>query len=86
MPETLLVALRPDGALGSVEVVAFGEPEDYLPRRRWLDLFVGRRLDADLTVGRRLAHVTGATLTTRAIADAVRRVLAIHAVVAERTP
>jgi Na+-translocating ferredoxin:NAD+ oxidoreductase RnfG subunit len=86
MPETLLVTVRPDGALENVEVVAFGEPEDYLPRRRWLDLFQGRRLDAELAVGRRLAHVTGATLTTRAIADAVRRVLAIHAIVAVKTP
>lgn len=86
MPETLLVTVRPDGSLEAVEVVAFGEPEDYLPRSRWLKLFVGRRLDDDLAVGRGLAHVTGATLTTRSIADAVRRVLAIHAVVTGRTP
>jgi hypothetical protein len=85
MPETLLVVVRPDGSLQGVEVLAFGEPEDYLPRRGWLRLFPGRRLDENLTVGRGLAHVTGATLTTRAISDAVRRVLAIHAVVNERT-
>ena len=71
--------------LGGVEVIAFGEPEDYLPRRRWLTLFPGRRLDPDLAVGRGLAHVTGATLTTRSIADAVRRVLAVHAVISEGT-
>lgn len=81
MPETLLVVVLPDGTLGGIEVVAFGEPEDYLPRRGWLRLFRGRRLDAELSVGRGLAHVTGATLTTRSIADAARRVLAIHAVV-----
>ena len=86
MPETLLVVVRPDGTLGGVEVVAFGEPEDYLPRRRWLTLFSGRRLDPDLAVGRGLAHVTGATLTTRSIADAARRVLAIHAVISEGSP
>jgi Na+-translocating ferredoxin:NAD+ oxidoreductase RnfG subunit len=86
MPETLLVTVRPDGSLQGVEVVAFGEPEDYLPRRKWLKLFGGRRLDDELAVGRRLTHVTGATLTTRAIADAVRRVLAIHSVIAGRTP
>jgi Na+-translocating ferredoxin:NAD+ oxidoreductase RnfG subunit len=86
MPETLLVTVRPDGALDGVEVVAFGEPEDYLPRPRWLRLFAGRRLDADLAVGRGLAHVTGATLTTRSIADAVRRVLAIHAVISAAAP
>lgn len=83
MPQTLLVVVRPDGTLGSVEVVAFGEPEDYLPRRRWLELFRGRRLDPELAVGRGLAHVTGATLTTRVIADAARRVLAIHAALGE---
>jgi hypothetical protein len=86
MPETILVTIRPDGALGGVEIIAFGEPEDYLPRRNWLKLFPGRRLDDDLTVGRGLAHVTGATLTTRAIADSVRRVLAIHSVIAGRMP
>ena len=36
-------------------------------------------MDDGLFVGRALAHVTGATLTTRAIAAAVRRVLAIDA-------
>jgi hypothetical protein len=78
--ETILVTVRPDGSVGGVEVVAFGEPEDYLPRPAWLRLFPGRRLDADLAVQRGLAHVSGATLTTRAIADAVRRVLAVHAI------
>lgn len=84
MPQTLLVTVRPDGTLKGVEVIAFGEPEDYLPRRNWLKLFLGRRLDDELVIGRRLAHVTGATLTTRTIADAVRRVLAVHAIVAGR--
>jgi Na+-translocating ferredoxin:NAD+ oxidoreductase RnfG subunit len=86
MPETILVTVRPDGGVGGVEVLAFAEPEDYLPRRRWLKLFGGKRLDADLAVGRGLAHVTGATLTTRSIADAVRRVLAVHAVISAAGP
>jgi Na+-translocating ferredoxin:NAD+ oxidoreductase RnfG subunit len=86
MPETILVTVKPDGSVGGVEVLAFGEPEDYLPRPRWLGLFGGKRLDANLAVGRGLAHVTGATLTTRAIAEAVRRVLAIHRVISEAAP
>ncbi|HEU5251069.1 MAG TPA: FMN-binding protein [Thermoanaerobaculia bacterium] len=85
MPETILVTVKPDGSLQGVEVIAFGEPEDYLPRRNWLKLFPGRRLDDELAVGRGLAHVTGATLTTRVIADAVRRVLAVHALVSGRS-
>ena len=78
--ETLLVVVLPDGSAGTVEVVAFGEPEDYLPRPAWLRIFSRKPLDDELTVGRGLAHVSGATLTTRAIAAAVRRVLSIHRV------
>jgi hypothetical protein len=80
MPETICVVVLPDGTVGSVEVLVFGEPEDYLPRPAWLRLFEHQRLGAELSVGRGLANVTGATLTTRAITAAVRRVLAIHAV------
>ncbi len=86
LTETILVTVLPDGSVGGVEVVAFGEPEDYLPRPAWLSLFRHRKLDAELAVGRGLAHVSGATLTTRAIAAAVRRVLAIDAVLREETP
>lgn len=86
MPETILVTVKPDGSVGGVEVLAFGEPEDYLPRPRWLGLFGGKRLEPNLAVGRGLAHVTGATLTTRAIAEAVRRVLAIHTVMSAAAP
>ncbi|HSS45585.1 MAG TPA: FMN-binding protein [Thermoanaerobaculia bacterium] len=80
MPETICVFVLPDGSVGSVEVLSFGEPEDYLPRPGWLRFFEHRKLDSNLSVGRGLGNVTGATLTTRAIAAAVRRVLAIHAV------
>src|SRR5207245_166310 len=34
--ETLCITVLPDGSAGTVEVVAFHEPEDYLPRARWL--------------------------------------------------
>ncbi|HYR47010.1 MAG TPA: FMN-binding protein, partial [Thermoanaerobaculia bacterium] len=84
--ETLCITVLPDGSAGAVEVVAFHEPEDYLPRGKWLKLFEKKKLDDELAVGRGLAHVTGATLTTRAIAEAVRRVLAIHAALAEGKP
>lgn len=84
MPETICVVVLPDGSVGSVEVLSFGEPEDYLPRPAWLRLFERRKLDGELSVGRGLANVTGATLTTRAIAAAVRRVLAIHATLTGR--
>src|SRR5690349_15582099 len=35
MPETVLVALEPDGRLRAAFVLQFGEPPDYLPREGW---------------------------------------------------
>lgn len=75
--EVLMVVVAPDRTVRSVDVLAFGEPQDYLPRAGWLKQIDGTRVEDDLFVGRALAHVTGATLTTRAIASAVRRVLAL---------
>lgn len=80
MPETFMVALAPDGSVRFVEILAFLEPEDYLPRPRWLAQFQARKLDGELFVRRGLRNITGATLSSQALADGVRRVLAVHAV------
>jgi len=84
--EVLMVVVAPDRTVRSVDVLAFGEPQDYLPRGGWLKRMEGKRQEDGLFVGRALAHVTGATLTTRSIAAAVRRVLAVHAQLATPAP
>ena len=81
--ETLMVVVGADGAVGRVEVLAFGEPVDYIPRDRWYGQFDGRSLDEDLSLGRKIRGVTGATLTAVATTDCARRVLAAHGVVLE---
>lgn len=82
LPETLMVVLDADGAVRRVEVVTFREPLEYMPREGWYGQYVGRTLDDDLALKRGIRPVTGATLTARATTEAVRRVLALHAVVA----
>lgn len=82
LPETLMVVVDPQGKVARVEVIAFREPEEYLPRGPWYGQFPGKRLDRDLQVKRSVPAVTGATLTVRATTSAVRRVLAIHQVLA----
>jgi Na+-translocating ferredoxin:NAD+ oxidoreductase RnfG subunit len=87
LPETLMVVLGADGAVRRVEVVTFREPLEYMPREGWYGQYEGQLLDDDLALKRDIRPVTGATLTARATTEAVRRVLAIHAVVArEETP
>lgn len=81
-PETLMIVVDPAGRVARVEVISFREPEEYLPRGAWYGQFHGRKLDRDLQVKRSLRPVTGATLTVRATTSAVRRVLALHQVLA----
>lgn len=82
LPETLMVVVDPAGAVRRVEVLAFSEPQDYLPRAVWYGQFPGRRLGPELALRREIRDVAGATLTARATTEAVRRVLALHAVLA----
>lgn len=85
LPETLMVVVGPDGAVARVEVLAFQEPPDYLPRPPWYRQFLDRDLDPDLALDRGIRPVTGATLTARATTSAVRRVLAVDRVIRERS-
>lgn len=81
LPETLMVVVGPGGEVARVEVLAFKEPPDYIPREAWYQQFEGRELDPELALKRGIRGVTGATLTARATTEAVRRVLALHRVV-----
>lgn len=79
-PETLLVVVTPAGAVRDVLLLAFYEPPEYRPRRRWLEQFEGQRLGRELRVGRRIHGIAGATLTSRAATHGVRQALALYAV------
>jgi len=81
MPATVLVAVAPDGALREAIVLQFAEPPDYLPREGWLRALQGRRLDDELWPGRGVRRVTGSTLTVQSLTEAVRRALALDALV-----
>lgn len=64
-----------------MEALSFDEPLEYVPRPEWYARLAGRRLDGELALKRGVRPVAGATLTASATVEAVRRVLALHAVV-----
>lgn len=77
-PETVLYIIRPDGEIDAIEVLAFGEPLEYLPHGNWLKLFKGRSIDKDLIRFRRdISSISGATMTAKAITDSTRKALAL---------
>lgn len=81
LPEVLLIVVAPEGVVRLVEVVRFDEPPQYVAPEAWRAQFRGRRLDERLALQRAIRPLTGATLTAEAATRAVRRVLALHAVV-----
>lgn len=86
LAEVLMVVVDPDARVRRVEVVRFGEPPEYRAPAGWMAQFHGRGLDQELAHRRGIANMTGATLTSRAATAAVRRVLALHAVIGSLTP
>jgi hypothetical protein len=84
--ESLLIIVDTEQRVKRIEVLAFGEPDEYLGRGSWYGQFVGRRLDDELNLKRGIRGITGATMTARATTDAVRRVLALHGVLSPPTP
>lgn len=86
LPETLAIVLSPEGMVLGVEVLVFAEPETYKPRPVWLDLFKENSVETPPEYKRNIDGITGATLTGRAVTDAVRRALAVEAVRKDSTP
>lgn len=78
LPEVVMVHIEPGGSVGRIEVLRFAEPQEYLAPAGWLERFEGRRLAGDLDEKDAVAGITGATLTSRAVTEAVRRTLALH--------
>ena len=81
--ETVMIVIDPQDRIQRIEILAFGEPQQYLPRAKWYAQFVGQKLDKQLSLKHGIKGVTGATLTARATTSAARRVLAVHRVLGE---
>jgi len=75
--ELLLICLRPDGSVRAVEILAWNEPEDYLPSRRWLETAKGLSDPETARPGHGVPRIAGATLSGQAITAAVRRALVL---------
>lgn len=78
-PETLMIVLTPEGEIRKVHTLAFHEPPEYQPPERWFDQLNGKPL-AELDFSKGIQGVSGATLSTRANVNSVRKVMAIFQV------
>ena len=78
LPETIMIVVDAKNTIARIDILSFSEPQEYLPKDRWVAQLNGRGLSEDLSLKRGIRPMTGATLSARAIVEASRRVLAIH--------
>lgn len=76
-PETLMIVLSPEGEVRKVATLAFHEPPEYQPPEHWFEQLSGKPL-AELDFNKGVQGISGATLSTRAAVNSVRKVLAIY--------
>ncbi|MGK7310618.1 MAG: FMN-binding protein [Candidatus Longimicrobiales bacterium M2_2A_002] len=79
--EVVMVVVDPDATIRRVDVLKFTEPPEYRAQEGWIDQLEGRGLDEALSLRGGIRSIAGATLTARAMTEAARRVLALHAVI-----
>lgn len=77
LPETFMVVLSPEGEVRMTVILAFHEPPEYLPSERWLEQFRGKELAPELWIGRDIAGIAGSTLSAQAMAQGIRKILAL---------
>ena len=80
LPEAFLVVLSPEGSVRTVRVLAFHEPLEYMPSARWYQQFEQKTIAAPLRLGGDVQAIVGATLSSRAATEGVRRALALYQV------
>lgn len=80
-PETFLLVMDKEGKVKNVRTIAFYEPLEYLPPQKWLNLLKGKELNDKLRLKVGLPSITGATMSSQATIEAVRRNLAIYKVI-----
>ncbi|HEY2629759.1 MAG TPA: FMN-binding protein, partial [Usitatibacter sp.] len=79
---TYALALGPDGAVRSLEILDYRETHGYEVRNAgWRRQFTGKSAATSLELGGDIKNISGATLSCRHLTDGVRRLLALHDVV-----
>ena len=80
-PITFVVGLTPTGAVREVAVMVYREKRgDGVKRHRFLAQFEGKTAADPIMVDRDVVHLTGATISSWAIAAGVKKAVVLHAV------
>jgi len=78
---TVLYAFDNSGTLKFTEIMAFGEPPEYIPGKTWMSQLQNRDASTTLTVGKDIPTISGSTLSAQSITEGARIARAIYEIV-----
>lgn len=74
---TLMTFITPDGKIDSIEVIAFNEPPEYKPKKRWLKLFKDKTINDNIKVKESIPNLSGATMSATSASNTAKLMLAV---------
>jgi Na+-translocating ferredoxin:NAD+ oxidoreductase subunit G len=75
---TVVLYFIKDAILLNIEIIAFNEPLEYIPTKKWNSQFKNIKTDTMLQLNRDIPSVTGATMSARSVTDGSRIAFAIY--------
>ena len=78
---TVLYVFDNTGRLKFTEIMAFGEPPEYIPNKTWMSQLQEQNPSTALTVGKDIPTISGSTLSARSITEGARIARAIYEIV-----
>ena len=78
---TVLYAFDTKGTLRFSEIMAFGEPPEFVPSKIWMSQLQKQKPSAKLTVGKDIPTISGSTMSASSITEGARVARAIYEIV-----
>jgi hypothetical protein len=78
---TVLYAFDKKSILRFSEIMAFGEPPEFIPSKIWMTQLQKQKPSAKLTVGKDIPTISGSTLSASSITEGARVARAIYEIV-----
>lgn len=74
----VLYLISTDSVLKSIEVIAFNEPMEYIPSKKWISQFENVKTQTQLNLSKDIPTITGATLSAKSFVDGSKIAFALY--------
>ena len=78
---TILYAFDNNNTLRFTEIMAFGEPPEFIPNSTWMEQFQKQEPTVEFRIGKDIPTISGSTLSARSITQGARIARAIYEIV-----